>query len=125
MTDLKYLLAASLAAATLAIVITNAAGNVAVMTKLGPTPLLSLVAIMLSIAAFVIAWKKKSFLISGLLAVSGIIFMIPALRAMTSYAQVFVIPGPIFGIIFGLAIVGLGITKSIRIVRTTLPRQQI
>jgi hypothetical protein len=51
--------------------------------------------------------------------------MIPALRAMTSYAHVFVIPGPIFGIIFGLAIIGLGITKSIRIGRTILSRQQI
>lgn len=48
----------------------------------------------------------------GLLAASGIIFMIPALIA-TGYFAVIVFPGPILGVIFGLAVLGLGVAKGV------------
>jgi len=114
----KFMLAVGLAAATLAVCFVNAIGNVALVTKVGPTPVFSLVAIVLASAAFVASWKIRSYVVAGLLAASGIIFMVPALNAMGYSFQSLVFPGPILGIIFGLAILGLGVTIVIRSVRT-------
>jgi hypothetical protein len=66
-------------------------------------------AITFAIAAFVISWKQRSYLVAGLLAASGIILMILPLANMN-----FVIPGPIIGVIAGLMILGLGVAKGIR-----------
>jgi hypothetical protein len=76
-------------------------------------------AITFAIAAFVISWKQRSYLVAGLLTASGIILMILPLANMN-----FVIPGPIIGVIAGLVILGLGVAKSIRTARavTVSPR---
>jgi hypothetical protein len=118
MKNLKFVLAVGLAAATLVLCFVNAVGNVALITKVGPTPVLSLVAIVLASAAFIVSWKIRSYLVAGLLAASGIIFMVPALNAMGYSFEVIIFPGPILGIIFGLAILVLGITIGIRSART-------
>jgi hypothetical protein len=78
-----------------------AAGGLAVVVVIG--------AITFAVAAFVISWNQRSFVVAGLLAASGIILMISPLTNMN-----FVIPGPIIGVVVGLAIVGLGIAKGIR-----------
>jgi hypothetical protein len=117
MTNLKLVIGIGLAAATLAVVLINAVGNVALVTKVGPTPVFSLAAMALSTAAFVVSWKQRSYLVAGLLAASGIIFMVPALNAMGYSLEVIVFPGPILGVIFGLVIFGLGVAKGIRTVR--------
>ena len=124
MTNLKLVIGIGLAAATLAVVLINAVGNVALVTKVGPTPVFSLAAMALSTAAFVVSWKQRSYLVAGLLAASGIIFMVPALNAMGYSLEVIVFPGPILGVIFGLVIFGLGVAKGIRTVRavTVAPR---
>ena len=109
MKNLKFVLGVGLAAATLVLCFINAVGT---------TPVLSLVAIVLASAAFIVSWKIRSYLVAGLLAASGIIFMVPALNAMGYSFEVIVFPGPILGIIFGLAIFGLGITIGIRSART-------
>lgn len=70
-------------------------------------------AITFAIAAFVISWKQRSYVVAGLLAASGIILMILPLENMN-----FVIPGPIIGVIVGLVILGLGVAKGIRTART-------
>ena len=62
-----------------------------------------------AIAAFVISWKLRSYLVAGLLAASGIILMILPLANLN-----FVIPGPIIGVLVGLMILGLGVAKGIR-----------
>jgi hypothetical protein len=54
--------------------------------------------------------------VAGLLVVSVIIFMLPALIA-TEYLSVTVLPGPILGVISGLGIFGLGVAKGIRTAR--------
>jgi len=113
MTNPKFILSMGLAVATLALVSINAVGNVAVLLKVGPTPVLSLSAIVLATAAFVVSWKQRSYLVAGLLAVSGIIFMVPALNAMGYSLEVIIFPGPILGVIFGLLIFGLGVAKAI------------
>ncbi len=66
-------------------------------------------AITFAIAAFVISWKQRSYLVAGLLTASGIILMILPLANMN-----FGIPGPIIGVIVGLVILGLGVAKAIR-----------
>lgn len=114
MASSRYVLAVGLAAATLALVVINAIGNVAVVFKVGPTPVFSLAAIGLATAAFVVSWKQRSFLVAGLLAASGVIFMMPALNAMGYSFAVIVFPGPVLGVIFGLVIFGLGVAKGIR-----------
>ena len=70
-------------------------------------------AIALAAAAFVVSWKQRSFLVAGLLAVSGIILMVLPLANMN-----FVIPGPIIGVIAGLVILGLGVVKAVRTATT-------
>jgi hypothetical protein len=77
------------------------AGGLAVNVVAGAT--------IFAIATFVISWKQKSFVVAGLLIASGIILMTLPLANMN-----FVIPGPIIGVIAGLVILGLGVTKIIR-----------
>src|SRR2546428_6438992 len=112
----RYVLV-GVATATLALVVINAIGNVVVVLKVGPAPVLSLAAIGLATVAFVMSWKQRSFLLVGLLVASGIIFMVPALNAMGYSFAVIVFPGPILGVIFGLLIFGLGVAKGIRTAR--------
>ncbi len=114
----KFVLAVGLAAATLALCLVNAVGNVALITKVGSTPVFSLVAIVLASAAFAVSWKIRSYVVAVLLAASGAIFMVPPLNAMGYSFEAIIFPGPILGIIFGLAIFGLGMTIGIRSART-------
>jgi hypothetical protein len=79
-------------------------------------PVFGFGAVGLSTAAFLASWKQKSFAVAGLLAASGIMFMIPALIA-TGYLAVIVIPGPIFGVFIGLGIFGLGLANGLRSAR--------
>lgn len=72
-------------------------------------------AITFAIAAFVLSWKQRSYLIAGLLAASGIILMILPLANMN-----FMIPGPIIGVIIGLVILGFGVAKGIRTARAVV-----
>ena len=81
-----------------------AAGGLAVVVVMG--------AITFAVAAFIVSWKQRSFLVAGLLATSGVILMILPLANMN-----FVIPGPIIGVIVGLIILGLGLVKGIRTAR--------
>ena len=83
------------------------AGGFAAVVVMGVIPL--------AVAAFVISWKQRSYLVAGLLAASGVLLMILPLANMN-----FVIPGPIIGVVVGLSIVGLGITKGIRTARTAV-----
>ena len=69
--------------------------------------------IALAAAAFVVSWKQRSFVVAGLLAASGIVLIILPLSNMN-----FVFPGPIIGVVVGLAIFGLGVTKGIKTSRT-------
>ena len=114
-TNSKLVLSVGLAAATLALVLANTLSGVVLRT--GLVPELGIGAIPLAVAAFVLSWKQRSYLVAGLLAVSGIIGMIPGLIATGSLA-VIVVPGPIYGVIYGLGIIGLGVAKGKRSTRT-------
>ena len=114
-TNSKLLLSVGLAAATLALVLANTVSGMVLRT--GLVPELGIGAIPLAVAALVVSWNQRSFLIAGLLAASGIIGIIPGLIA-TGYLAVIVFPGPIYGVIYGLSIFGLGVAKGIRMNRT-------
>ena len=115
MTNSKVILAVGLAGATLALVLTNTVAGVVLRT--GLVPVLGIGAVPLAVAAFVLSWNHRSFVVAGLLVASGIIGMIPGLIA-TGYFAVVVFPGPIYGIIYGLGIFGLGAAKGIRMIRS-------
>jgi hypothetical protein len=112
-TNSKLAISMGLAAATLALVLTNVLGGPALLQSAGLAAAIVISAIALSVAALVVSWKQRSFVVAGLLATSGIILMIPAIIA-TGYFAVIVFPGPILGVIFGLVIFGLGVAKGIR-----------
>ncbi len=118
MTNSKLILAVELAAASLALVLTVVVGGPVVLQRAGIAMALVISAIALATAAFVVSWKQKSFLVTGLLAASGIILMTPGLIA-TGYLSVIMFPGPILDVIFGLIIFGLGVVKGIRTARST------
>jgi hypothetical protein len=140
MTNSKHILAVGLAAASLIAVLPFFAGSVLLLQPsfaalaaqvglvpgAGPAwfvPVVPISAIILAIGAFAVSWKQRSFLVAGLLAASGIIFMTSAMVA-TGFFAVIVFPGPILGVIIGLGIFGLGLAKGIRTVRivTAVPR---
>jgi hypothetical protein len=114
MTEKKLATSVVLAAAALAFVLTNVIGGHAFFGDVD-----DIGAIATATAAFVVSWKQRSFLVSGLLIAGGIIFMIPALIA-TGYLSVILLPGPILGVISGLGILGLGIAKGIRSAKKAL-----
>jgi hypothetical protein len=124
MTNSKLVIGVGLAAAALALVLPNLAGGIAVLGLAAGTAL-NISALVLSAVAFAVSWKQRSYLIAGLLAAAGAIYMIPGLVALASINfAVIVFPGPVLGVIFGLAILGLGAAKGIRTARvvTAAPR---
>jgi hypothetical protein len=116
-TNSKLVIGVGLAAVALALVLPNLAGGIAVLGLAAGTAL-SITSIVLSAVAFAVSWKQRSYLVAGLLAATGVIYMIPALVALASINfAVIVFPGPILGVIFGLAIIGMGVAKGIRTAR--------
>jgi hypothetical protein len=108
-TNPKLRLAHGLAiAATIAILINALLG-------ISPTQVRLLFAgtgILLAAAAFGVSWGQKSVLISVLLLIGGALLSVNE-TIYTINFSILVIPGPIIGVILGLVVLGLGITKSI------------
>jgi hypothetical protein len=136
MNNEKLIVGVVLAAATFALVVPFFAGGFLLLQPAfapllaqtglvpgaGPAwfgPVSGISAIALSTGAFVVSWKQRSYLVTGLLAVSGVMFMIPALIA-TGYLTAVTFPGPIFGVIIGLGIFGLGVAKGTRSAMTPI-----
>jgi len=84
-----------------------AAGGLAAVVVMG--------AITFAVAAFVVSWKLKSFVVAGLLVASGVVLMILPLANMN-----YEFPGPIIGVVAGLVILGFGVQKCIRMARSFL-----
>jgi hypothetical protein len=113
----KLALAVGLSAATLALVLTNVLGGPALLRSAGLVAVVVSSAIALAAGAFALSRRHRFYPVAGLLTLSGIILMTPAIIA-TGYFAVIVFPGPILGVIFGLVIIGLGIAKSTRTATT-------
>jgi len=115
MANAKLVIAQVLAGVTFALVLTNTLASVQILVA-GLGAVFGISAIALSVAAFVLSLKKRSYVVAGLLAAGGIIYMIPAVTALGDFS-VIVVPGPILGVLFGLLIFGLGVAKGVRTAR--------
>ena len=115
MANAKLVIAQVLAGVTFALVLTNTLASVQILVA-GLGAVFGISAIALSVAAFVLPLKKRSYVVAGLLAAGGIIYMIPAVTALGDFS-VIVVPGPILGVLFGLLIFGLGVAKGVRTAR--------
>lgn len=130
MTDARLIIAQVLAGVTLALILTNIIAGPHVMVgalavAFGTTAIIAgligtTVLLVLSAAAFVLSLKRRSFLVAGLLAASGIIFLMSPMTAMEdSFGGHSVgAMGSIHVGSFGLAILGLGVAKGITSAQT-------
>ena len=120
MANARIVIAQVLAGAAFVMVVINLVAGIQILVA-GIAAVFGISTITLAVAAFVLSLKKRSYVVSGLLAASGVMFMIPALIA-TGYLAVIVIPGPILGVLFGLLIFGLGVAKGITTAMASTPR---
>jgi hypothetical protein len=115
----RLILAVSLAAATLALFLAVIAVGGALRAGLAPWP--GVAVVVMAAAAFVLSGRQGwgSFLVAGLLAASGAVGLVYGLVATEFHAAVEFPPkGPIFGVILGLPVLGLGVAKGVATVAT-------
>ena len=110
MANAKLVIAQALAGAALVMVVINLMAGVQILVA-GLAAVFGIGTIALSVAAFALSLKKRSYVVAELLAATGAIAMIPALTILGDFS-VIVFPGPILGFIFGLMILGLGVAKG-------------
>jgi hypothetical protein len=130
-TNLKHVFSVGLAAATVVVSLLFSTGLLLLRPSFAPLmaeagvtsgtvptwfgPVFGIGAILLAVGTFTVSWKQRSFTVAGLLAVSGIVYMIPGLIALVVLNfPAFLFPGPVASVIFGLVIFGLGMAKGIR-----------
>jgi hypothetical protein len=109
-TNPKLALAVGLSAATLVLFLAVIAIGGALRAGLAPLP--GIAAIVMAAAAFAVSCKQKSFLVAGLLAASGLVGLVYGLMTTEFLASV-EFRGPVFGVIIGLPILGLGVAKGV------------
>ncbi len=84
-----------------------------------------LIALALSVAAFIVSWRHRSYLLAGLLTAAGIIYTIHLAPFLGDHS-IIAFPGPVVGLFFGHVILGLGVAKGIGSAKTAgavKPRQ--
>jgi hypothetical protein len=109
-TSSRTMLAVGLAAATLIVFVIVIAMGGALQAGLAPWPGIAVAA--LAIAAFAGPRERRSFVVAGLLGASGVIGVVYGL-IRTEFLMESSFPGPIFGIILGLPILGLAIAEAV------------
>ena len=106
----KTMLAVGLAAATLVVFVVVTAMGGALRAGLAPWP--GIAVAVLATAAFAVARERRSFVVAGLLAASGVVGVVYGLLR-TDFLMASSFPGPIFGSILGLAILGLAVAEAV------------
>lgn len=104
------MLAVGLAAAVLVVFVVDIAMGGALKSGLAPWP--GIIVVVLVIATFAVPRERRSFVVAGLLAASGIVGIVYAL-IKTEFLTATSFPGPIFGIILGLPILGLAVAEAV------------
>lgn len=110
MTKSKPMLAVGLAAATLVVFVVVIAMGGALQAGLAPWPGIGVAA--LAVAAFAVSRERRSLVVAGLLASSGIVGVVYGL-IRTQFLTDISFPGPIFGIILGVPILGLAVAEAV------------
>jgi hypothetical protein len=80
-----------------------------------------LIALGSSVAAFMVSWKQRSYLIAGLLIASGILYAVHLGPFLGDHSVIAII-GPATGLLFGHVILALGVAKTLGSVRTSVPQ---
>ena len=106
----KTMLAVGLAAATLVVFVVVIAMGGALQAGLAPWPGIAIA--VLAVAAFTMSRERRSLVVAGLLAASGIVGVEWAL-IRTEFLTSASFPGPIFGIILGVPILGLAAVEAV------------
>lgn len=114
MTDARLAIAVALAVATLALFLAVVAMGGALGAGLAPWP--GIAAVAMAMAAFVLSGRQGSFLVAGLLTASGAVGLVYGLLA-TEFLAAARFPGPVFGVIVGLPILGLGVARAVAVAR--------
>jgi hypothetical protein len=104
------MLSVGLAAATLVVFVVVIAMGGALRAGLAPWPGIGVA--VLAVAAFAVSRGHRSFVVAGLLAASGVVGVVYAL-IRTEFLMASSFPGPIFGIILGLPILGLAVAEAV------------
>ena len=107
----KTMLAVGLAAATLVVFVVVIAMGGALRAGLAPWPGIGVA--VLAIAAFALSRERRSLVVAGLLAASGVVYAL----IRTEFLMAISFPGPIFGIILGLPILGLAVAEAVGAIR--------
>jgi hypothetical protein len=114
----KTMLAAGLATATLVVFVVVIAMGGALRAGLAPWP--GIAVAVLATAAFAVSRERRSFAVAGLLAASGVVGVVYGLLR-TDFLMATSFPGPIFGIILGLPILGLAVAEAVGATRERRP----
>jgi hypothetical protein len=110
MASSKTMLAVGLAAATLVVFVVVIAMGGALQAGLAPWP--GIAVAVLAVAAFAVSQERRSLVVAGLLAASGIVGVVYGL-IRTEFFTASSFPGPIFGIILGVPILGLAVAEAV------------
>ena len=106
----KTVLAVGLAAVTLVVFVVVIAMGGALQAGLAPWP--GIAVVVLAVAAFAVSRERRSLVVAGLLAASSIVGVVWAL-IRTEFLTAASFPGPIFGIILGVPILGLAAAEAV------------
>jgi hypothetical protein len=110
MTNSKTILAIGLAAAALVVFVVVIAMGGALQAGLAPWPGIGVA--VLAVTAFALPRDRRSLVVAGLLAASGIVGVVYGL-IRTEFLTAISFPGPIFGIILGAPILGLAVAEAV------------
>jgi hypothetical protein len=118
----RLVLAVSLAAATLALLLAVIAVGGALRAGLAPWP--GVAVVVMATAAFVLSGRQGwgSYLVAGLLVASGAVGLVYGLVA-TEFLAAAAFKGPVFGVILGLPLLVLGVAKGVATVATARARR--
>ncbi|MGH3735547.1 MAG: hypothetical protein ACRDT6_07995 [Micromonosporaceae bacterium] len=110
MANSRTTLAVGLAAAALVVFVVVIAMGGALQAGLAPWP--GIAVAVLAVAAFALPRERRSLVVAGLLAASGVVGVGYGL-IRTEFLTATAFPGPIFGIILGVPILGMAVAEAV------------
>ena len=69
--------------------------------------------LLLSAGAFALSWNKPSIIISMLMIVSGVLMITDGIAIGTRYLTNLTVPVPVISLVYGIAVLSLGLAKGI------------
>jgi hypothetical protein len=69
--------------------------------------------LVLSTASFALLWNRPSIIVSIIILITGTLMVADGVAIGTKYLSVTTIPGPIIGLLYGLIVLSLGISKAV------------